>query len=81
MALESGSGVPTPVSGPYVLVEGGSVYVRTGAGKEYPKLTVVHKGDKLPYFETDEDTGWYWVESAKGRGAITNNPRYTTLVL
>lgn len=81
MALEAGSGSPTPINSPYVEVIGGSVIIRAGAGKEYPKLTTAHKGDRLPYLETDEDTGWYWVESSKGAGAITNKPKYTKLVL
>ncbi len=81
MALEAGSGSPTPITGPYVEVIGGSVIIRQGAGKEYPKLTTAHKGDHLPYIETDEDTGWYWVESIKGIGCITNKPKYTKLVL
>lgn len=80
MALESGSGSPSEVDTPYVEVIGGSVIVREGAGKEYPKLMTAHKGDKLPYIETDEDTGWYWVETDKGTGCITCKPKYTELV-
>ena len=81
MALEAGSGSPTPVNSPYVQVKRGSVNVRKGAGKEYPVLTVAHKGDRLSYIETDENTGWYWIETGKGHGCITNNERYTTLVM
>ena len=81
MALEAGSGSPTPVLGSYVEVVGRSVNIRSGAGKEYPKLKTAHKGDKLPYIETDEDTGWYWIECSKGAGCITNKPKYTKLVL
>lgn len=69
------------VKPPYVKVLGGSVLVRQGAGKMYPKLMTAHKGDLLPYLETDEDTGWYWVDTVKGVGCMTNKQKYVELVL
>lgn len=82
MVLTNGSEEPITIQPPYVLVKGGSVLIRTGAGTMYPKLGITaHKGEKLPYLETDEDTGWYWVETPKGRGCITGKKRYTELVL
>lgn len=82
MVLTDGEGHVEPIQTPYVLVKGGSVLIRTGAGTMYPKIGITaHKGDKLPYLETDEDTGWYWVTTSKGRGCITGKKRYTELVL
>lgn len=82
MVLENGSEEPITVKPPYVLIIGGSVIIRKGAGTIYPKLGITaHKGEKYPYFETDEDTGWYWIETPKGRGCITGKPKYTELVL
>lgn len=81
MVLTNGDEKPPIVTAPYVLVKGASVIIRTGAGTMYPKIGITaHKGDKLPYLETDEDTGWYWVETPKGRGCITGKPKYTELV-
>jgi hypothetical protein len=82
MALEIGSGkTDIEVSKPYVEVVGRSVNVRQYPGKEYPKIVTVHKGEKMIYLETDEDSGWFWVETSKGVGCISNNKRYTTLVI
>jgi len=81
MVLTNGSEEPITVKPPYVLVKGGSVIIRTGAGTIYPKIGITaHRGDKLPYLETDEDTGWYWIETPRGRGCITGKPQYTELV-
>ena len=91
MALDYGSKAgkedvtPDPIdygiTPPYVEVLGNSVFVRSGAGKEYKKEIVAHKGDKYKYITTDEHTGWYWIDTVKGRLAITNKPKYTKLVL
>lgn len=77
---------PTPaptydVEPPYVTVVYGSVYVREGAGKEYPKMFVAKKGQKFPFLEIDEDTGWYWIDTVKGIGCITGKPKYTALIV
>lgn len=80
MCLENGSGHEEPVTGAYVLVKGGSVHVREGAGTEYPKLYTAHAGDKLPYQEIDEDTGWYWVDTPHGIGCISGKKNLTVLI-
>ena len=69
------------VEPPYVMVIYGSVYVREGAGKEYPKMFVAKKGQKFPFLEIDEDTGWYWIDTVKGTGCITGKPKYTALII
>ena len=65
---------------PYVLALG-SVNVRVAAGVAGNKIIyTAHNGEKLPFCEIDEDTGWYGVETPKGMGFISNKPRYTRLV-
>lgn len=44
-----------------VVVTGGSVNVRSGAGKDFNVLFIAHKGDELPYLSTAEN-GWYKIE-------------------
>ena len=75
------SGDTDVVTPPYVEIVGNSVNVRQGAGSIYPKLFTAHKGERYPYFETDEDTGWWWIDTVKGTGCITNKSKYTKLVL
>ena len=75
------SGDTDVVAPPYVEIVGRSVNVRQGAGSMYPKLLTAHKGERYPYFETDEDTGWWWIDTVKGTGCITNKSKYTKLVL
>lgn len=62
----------------FVLVVGGSVYVRKGDNKKTPILFTSHKGDRFPYIET-APSGWYEIDTAKGFGYITNKERYTKL--
>lgn len=65
---------------PYVLSLG-RVNVRAAAGVAGNKIIyTAHNGEKLPFGEIDEDTGWYGVETPKGMGFISNKPRYTRLV-
>ena len=65
---------------PYVIALG-SVNVRVAAGVAGNKIIyTAHNGEKLPFCEIDEDTGWYGVETPKGMGFISNKPRYTRLV-
>ena len=64
---------------PYVLSLG-RVNVRATAGVSGKVIYTAHNGEKLPFGEVDEDTGWYAVETPKGNGFITNKPKYTRLV-
>lgn len=65
---------------PYVLSLG-SVNVRVAPGVEGNKVIyTAHYGEKLPFGEIDDGTGWYGVETPKGLGFISNKPRYTRLV-
>jgi hypothetical protein len=65
---------------PYVLALG-SVNVRSGAGVDGNKIIyTAHRGEKLPFEEIDDDTGWYAVQTPNGYGFITNKPKYTKLV-
>lgn len=76
------SGPPQSESGdiatPYVLTLG-NVRVR-----DFPitgkKLLTAPKDSRLPYIETDADTGWHIVKTRGGDGFITGKPRYTKLV-
>lgn len=74
-----GSGEADNIDPPYVLTLG-KVNVRRMAGTENPVLYVASKGEKLPFGEFDDDTGWYGVETPKGAGFISNNKKYTKLV-
>lgn len=58
----------------------GRVYIRTGPGTSSSRLAVAAKGSKFPYYETDADTGWYWIGTRYGDACITGNPKYTRLV-
>lgn len=86
MVLENGSGVEDyaneadQIDPPYVLVIGNRVNVRVAAGTENRIIYEAHKGEKLPFGEFDDDTGWYGVETTKGLGFITNKKQYTKLV-
>ena len=53
-----------------VIVTGGSVFIRKGAGKAYEVVTVAHKGDKLPYVATASN-GWHCVEVNGRNGWIS----------
>ena len=64
----------------YVLIKGDNVRIRSGPGKTYKTIAIAHKGEKYPYLETDEDTGWYWISTRSGTGCITNKTRYTELI-
>ena len=46
-------------------VTGGSVYVRTGPGKEYKYASVAHRGDK--FLIVEEKNGWGRIENAQPR--------------
>ena len=80
--LEDGAGAineEAEIDPPYVLVLG-SVNVREQAGTDGRLIYTAHKGEKLPFGEIDDDTGWYAVETPKGLGFISNKPKYTKLV-
>lgn len=64
----------------YVLVKGGSVRVRKGGGVLNKCIGIAHRGDRLPYLGTDEETGWYHVKFNGTDGYITNKPKYTEVV-
>lgn len=57
-------------------VTGGSVWVRTGPGTQYDRVTVVHKGDQLA--SVGESGGWHCVIIGGGTGWI--GPKYTKMV-
>ena len=70
---------PAPPAEHTVEVVGGSVYVRDADSKKGRILFTAHRGDTFPYVGT-APSGWYEVSTRKGRGFITNLPRYTKLV-
>ena len=70
---------PAPPVEHTVEVVGGSVYVRDADSKKGRILFTAHRGDTFPYVGT-APSGWYEVSTRKGRGFITNLPRYTKLV-
>ena len=87
MVLSNGSGVgeeqPVPESTmkpPYVLVLGGSVYVRTGGSTAYEITGKVHKGDKFPYVGKAVG-GWHMIEFGDMTAFISNRSNLTKLVL
>lgn len=60
----------------YVVVTGGSVYVRKGPGKEHEIITVVRKGARLDYAAT-ADNGWHAVNAGGIAGWISG--KYTQI--
>ena len=70
---------PAPPVEHTVEVVGGSVYVRDADSKKGRILFTAHRGDTFPYVGT-APSGWHEVSTRKGRGFITNLPRYTKLV-
>lgn len=58
--LEAYTALEKPVTNPtLVLVDGGSVYVRTAPSTATGKvLGLVHRGDKLPYAGCTDENGW-----------------------
>lgn len=65
---------------PYVLVIGGSVYVRPTPNTQKKPIYTAHRGEKLPFEKIDDATKWYAVDTPKGAGFITCKPQYTRLV-
>lgn len=68
------------VKPPYVLVLGGRVNVRTGAGTGNAILYEEKKGSKLTFLDRDEKTGWYCIDTPHGLGYISNRADLTRLV-
>lgn len=81
MSLGTGSGVPQDLDKPYIEVVGRTVRVRQYPGTSYKTIYIAKKCEHLKYLESDADTGWYWVETPKGAGCITNKEKYTKLVV
>lgn len=59
-----------------VIVTGGTVYVRKGAGRAFPAVGIARRGECLPYVSTAEN-GWYRVIRNGTECYITN--KYTKL--
>ncbi len=68
-----------PVNGKHlrVIVTGGSVFVRMGAGTKYDVVTVVRAGDMYKHIAT-ADNGWYAIDLGDGRNGWIS-PKYTKL--
>lgn len=60
----------------YVVVTGGSVYVRKGPGKEHDMITIVRRGARLEYVAT-ADNGWHAVKASGIAGWISG--KYTRI--
>ncbi len=70
---------PTPVPQRQVEVVGKSVNVRAADSKKGKLLFTAHRGDVFP-FVAIAPSGWYEIETKKGRGFITSLGRYTKLI-
>lgn len=81
MAIGTGDGKDPVVQAPYVEVLGKTVRVRQYPGTEYKTIYIAKKGERLTCNEVDQDTGWYFVETPKGTGYITNKDKYTKFVV
>jgi len=77
---EDGSGEADQIDPPYVLVIGGSVYVRPTPSTQKKPIYTAHRGEKLPFKKIDDATKWYAVDTPKGAGFITYKPQHTRLV-
>ena len=70
---------PTPVPQRFVEVVGGSVNVRKSDSKKGRILFTAHRGDTFPFLSV-APSGWYEIDTKKGRGFITSLARYTKLI-
>ena len=70
---------PQPEPQRFVEVVGGSVNVRTADSKKGRILFTSHRGDRFPFVAV-APSGWYEIETRKGKAFITNLPKYTRLV-
>ena len=69
------------VKPPYVLCVGNTVNIRNGGSVKYDKTGMAHKGDRFPYQGRDAGVGWYMIEFEDMTAFISDNPKYTRLVL
>ena len=68
---------PTPTE-QFVLVKGGSVWVRDADSTKGKKLFVAHKGQKFQLIDI-APSGWYHIMTTFPEAYITNKTRYTEL--
>ena len=68
---------PAPTEA-HVLVVGGSVNVRTSDSTKGRIMLTAHRGDEFPFLSV-APSGWYEIDTKKGRGFITNLEKYTKL--
>ena len=68
-----------PVPEKQVEVVGKSVNVRAADSKKGRILFTAHKGDRFPFVAV-APSGWYEIDTKKGRGFITDLARYTKLI-
>lgn len=68
---------PTPTE-QFVLVKGGSVWVRDADSTKGKKLFVAHKGQKFQLIDI-APSGWYHIMTTYPDAYITNKTRYTEL--
>ena len=77
--MSGGESEADNIDPPYVLSKG-RVNVRATAGSGGKIIYTASNGEKLPFGESDNDTGWYGVDTPNGPGFISNKPKYTKLV-
>lgn len=70
------AGQSAPTTAKTVIVTGGTVYVRKGAGTGFPVVGIARRGERLTYVSTAEN-GWYRVIRDNAECFITN--KYTKL--
>lgn len=78
--VEDGSAEADQIDPPYVETLG-NVNVRPTPDTSKKPIYTARRGEKLPFGDVDDDTGWYAVETPNGPGFITNKPKYTRLVI
>lgn len=88
MMLENGdhsSEEPTPEpppipNGKRYIEALGSVKLRVGHSTEFEDAGTMHKGERLPYVATADETGWHAVDDGDRVLWISGNKKYTKIV-
>lgn len=86
MMLEDGAGAieedvsPTLPTGKRYVEALGSVKLRVGHTTDYEDAGTMHKGERLPYVATADETGWHAVDDGDRVLWISGNKKYTKIV-
>ncbi len=81
-ALAKGDPIPTPaLATQQVRVRYGTVNVRTGPGKDHPRILTARGKQTFPLLLIDPTTGWYKIDLGNGQAGYISNRADLTEVL